>query len=109
MQQDGVERRAEDVVLVLVEGAVADAHGTRSRVPREFGNRRFGQVAPAVDPVHDLQPAVRVGLDVGDELHELVRFPVEVEVEQRLQRERRIADPGVAVVPVALAPGSLRE
>ena len=44
-----------------------------------------------------------VALEVGDELHELVRLPIEVEVVQRLERERRVADPGVAVVPVALA------
>ena len=51
--------------------------------------------------------AVLVGLEVGDELHELVGLPVEVEVVQRLQRERRVAHPRVAVVPVALAAGRL--
>ena len=43
------------------------------------------------------------GLDVGDELHELVGLPVQVQVVQRLERERRVAHPRVAVVPVALA------
>src|SRR5207247_8794991 len=42
-----------------------------------------------------------------DELHELVGLPVEVEVVQRLEGERRVADPGVAVVPVPLAARSL--
>ena len=68
---------------------------------------RLGQVAAPVDPVHDLQRAVVVGLDVGDELHELVGLPVEVEPVQRLQRERAVAHPRVAVVPVALAAGRL--
>ena len=109
MQQDRVEHRAEHVVLALVERAVADAHGAGARISGELGDRRFGEVSPAVDPVHDLQPAVTVGLDVGDELHELVGFPVEIQVVQRLQGEGRVADPGVAVVPVALAARSLRE
>ena len=103
VQQDRVEHGAEDVVLALVEGAVADAHRPRAGVAGEVVPRRLGQVAPAVDPVHDLQRAVLGRLDVGDELHELVGLPVEVEQVQRLQRERRVAHPGVAVVPVALA------
>ena len=103
VQQDRVEHRAEDVVLPLVERAVADPHRPRARVAREVVARRLGQVAPAVDAVHDLQRAVLGRLDVGDELHELVGLPVEVEPVQRLQRERRVAHPRVAVVPVALA------
>ena len=77
--------------------------GLRAGVARELVAVRLGQVAPAVDAVHDLQRAVVVRLEVGDELHELVGLPVEVEVVQRLQRERRVAHPRVAVVPVALA------
>jgi hypothetical protein len=34
------------------------------------------EIAAAVDPVHDLQRAVVVRLEVGDELHELVCLPV---------------------------------
>ena len=48
-------------------------------------------------------------LEVRDELHELVGFRVEVEEVERLQGEGRVADPGVAVVPVALASGRLRQ
>ncbi len=51
--------------------------------------------------------AVLGRFEVGDELHELVRLPVEVEPVQRLQGEGGVAHPGVAVVPVALAPGRL--
>ena len=103
VQQDRVQRGAEDVVLALVEGAVADADRARAGVAGEVVARGLGQVAAPVDPVHDLQRAVLVGLEVGDELHELVGLPVEVEVVQRLQGEGRVAHPGVAVVPVALA------
>ena len=107
VEQDRVERGAEDVVLALVEGAVADPHGLGAGVAREVVPRGLGQVAPAVDPVHDLQGAVLGRLDVGDELHVLVGFPVQVEPVQRLEREGAVADPRVAVVPVALAAGGL--
>ena len=103
VQEERVEDGAVDVVLPLVEGAVADPHRARSGVPGEVVERRLGQVAATVDPVHDLERAVVVRLDVRDELHELVRLPVEVQVVQRLQGERRVAHPRVAVVPVALA------
>ena len=106
VQQHRVERRAEHVVLALVERAVADPNRASAGVSAQTVDLRFGEVATAVDPVHDLQPAVVSALEVGDELHELVRLPVEVEEVERLQREGRIADPGVPVVPVALAAGS---
>ena len=109
VEQDRVQRRAEDVVLALVEGAVADPDRTGARVAGELVPGRLGQIAPAVDPVHDLERAVLGRLDVGDELHVLVGLPVQVEPVQRLERERAVADPGVAVVPVALAPRGLGE
>ena len=109
VQQDRVQRRAVDVVLALVEGAVADPHRARAGVAGEVIARGLGQIAPPVDPVHDLQRPVLVGLEVGDELHELLGLPVEVQVVQRLQREGRVAQPGVAVVPVALTAGRLRQ
>ena len=41
VQEDGVEGGAEDVVLALVEGAVASAHGRRASVSAEVGQRRL--------------------------------------------------------------------
>ena len=109
VQQDRVEHRPVDVVLALVERAVADADGPGAGVAGEVVPRRLGQVAASVDAVHDLQRAVLVRLEVGDELHELVGLPVEIEIVQGLQGERRVAHPGVAVVPVALAARRLRQ
>ena len=103
VQEDRIEGGAEDVVLPLVERPVPDPDGMGARIAGEVVPGRFGQVATAVDPVHDLQPAVRVRLEVGDELHEFLRLPVEVEEVERLQRERRVPDPGEPVVPVAFA------
>ena len=109
VEQDRVEHRAEDVVLPLVVGAVPDPDGLGARVPGQVVEGRLGQVAATVDPVHDLQRAVLVGLEVRDELHELVGLPVEVEPVERLQREGRVPHPRVPVVPVPLAAGRLRE
>ena len=109
MEQDRVERRPEDVVLALVEGPVADPHRVGSGVARELVARGLGEVAAPVDPVHDLERAVVVRLEVGDELHELVGLPVQIQEVQRLQREGRVADPGEAVVPVALTARRLRQ
>ena len=72
-------------------------------VARELFAQTLGEIHPAVDPVHDLQRAVLVTLQVGDELHVLVGLPIEIQEMQCLQRERRVADPSEAVVPVALA------
>ena len=109
VEQDRVEDRAVDVVLALLEGAVAGAHGLRAAVAGELGVDLLGQVAAAVDAVHDLEAAVLVGLEVGDELDELLRLPVQAEEVQRAQREARVAHPRVAVVPVALAARRLRQ
>ncbi len=63
----------------------------------------------AADPVHDLErslagTAAGGARHEGDELLGLVRAGADVE---RLDREARVADPGVAVVPVALAADGL--
>jgi hypothetical protein len=67
----------------------------------------FGEFGAAVDAVHDLERARRVavaGADVaGHELHERLRLAGEAEAEQGVDAEGGVADPDVAVVPVALA------
>ena len=76
------------------------------------GRRRSPRGRRSVDSVRSRRPSIpymicsepsSVRLDVGDELHELVGLPVEVQAVQRLEREGRVAHPRVAVVPVALA------
>src|SRR6516165_704415 len=109
VQQDRVEDCTEDVVLVLAEGGIADANRTRTRITRQVVPRRFRQVATAVNAVHDLQRAVLGRLNVGDELHELVRFQVQFKPVECLEHKRRVAHPRVAVVPVALSTGCLWE
>src|SRR5215467_9161088 len=109
MEQNRVEDRAEDVVLMLTKGGITHANRTRTCITREILPRRFGQFATAIDAVHYLQRTVLGRLDVGDELHELVRFPVQVEPVECLEHESRITHPRIAVVPVALSTGCLWE
>src|SRR5215813_10153602 len=103
MEQDRVEDGAEDVVLALTIGGIAHANRACTCVAREVVPRRFGQLATTIEAVHDLQRTVLVGLDIGNELHELVRFPVKVEPVERLEHKGRVAHPRVTVVPVALS------
>ena len=49
-----VEEHPPHVVLVLVEGAVADAHRPRVAVTGEVVERVLGEVGLAADAVHDL-------------------------------------------------------
>ncbi len=103
VQVDRIDDRPVDVVLALVVGAVADPHRPRVVVAAQVVERLLGQVALAADAVHDLQRAVLVAVEVDDELHEVVGLPVEPERVERVEGERGVAHPGVAVVPVALA------
>ena len=76
-----------------------------------MGQLVLGEVVLAGDPVHDLQRAV-AGAPPGragherDEVHGLVRARADV---QRVERQTGVADPGVAVVPVALPTHGFRE
>ena len=70
----------------------------------------LGQVAFPADAVHDLEFGLAVQVTRGNRIEDkapvLDRFPVEAEAVQRAEHERRVADPGKAVVPVAgPAPG----
>jgi len=100
---DRVEHRAPQVVLALVIGTVADTHRPRSVIAREVVELVLGELALTADPVHDLQLAVLTLGEVGDEVEEVVGLSVEAERVQRPQHEGRVADPAVAVVPVAFA------
>ena len=103
MQVDRVQQRAPDVVLLLLVGGVADPHRPRAaRSPRGGRAIVLVELALAVEAVHDLQ-LLLAGGDVGDEVEEVVGLPLEAQRQQRPQHERRVADPAVAVVPVALA------
>ncbi len=107
VQVDRVEDHAPDVVLRLLVRAVADAHRPGALVAVQVVEHVLVEVAAAVDAVDDLQVTVVTLDQVAEERDVVVGLPLEAEGVQAPQRERGVAHPGVAVVPVALAAGRL--
>ena len=100
---EGDHHLAEHVGLALVDGAVADPDRAGAGVPGQVVELALGQPAPTVHAVHDLQ-VLRVP---GHRAQQPVA-PAEGLVgvagrQQRLEGERGVAQPAVAVVPVAFA------
>ena len=104
---DAVQRLAVDVELELIGGAVADPDRARAAVARPVLERLLLEVGGAVHPVHDVQRAAVAARPLGDPVPqpaaELRRLLGEPQPQQRVDGERGVAHPGVAVVPVTLA------
>ncbi len=98
-----VEQLAEDVELELGIGPVADPHRPRAAVALEPVELHLGEQTLAANTVHDLQLARAAGRRSPQPGHVGLRLLVVAEREQRVQRQRRIAKPAEAVVPVPLA------
>src|SRR5205085_7425052 len=100
---DAVEGLTVDVELQLAGSAVADPDRGRSPVALPVVEDLLGQIAGAIDPVHDVEraAAVLVGLFVDPvakpppQRRRLVR---EAQAEEGVHRKGGIAYPGVAVV-----------
>ena len=110
---DGVDELAVDVELELVGGAVPDAHGGRAAVALPVVEDLLLEIGVAVDRVHDLErPGLALVLlaePVGQPAAERRGLLGEAEPQQRVEGERGVADPRVAVVPVAAAAELLGE
>src|SRR5262249_38534326 len=103
----GVDDLAVDVELELLRRPVADAHGPRALVALEPGYRPLAEAAVAHHAVHDLQ----VGRIAGDGAQQplapgggLVAVAAH---EEGVEDTGRVAQPAVAVVPVARAADEL--
>ena len=108
VEVDRVDQLAVDVELELVDGAVADPHRPGVAVAAQVVE--LGLVGDvAVDVVEHPQRAEVVGRavlgrvrhPVREPAHERRRLVGEAEPQQRVEAERGVADPHVAVVPVA--------
>ena len=105
---DAVQRLAVDVELQLVGGAVADPHRARAAVALPVVERLLDEVGGAVDAVHDVQrAAVAAGAlprpGPAASAPNAAASSVNPRPSSAYDREGGVADPGVAVVPVALA------
>ena len=107
-----VEQLAVHVELALAPRPVADAHGSAVTPAGEVRKVPLGEVTLTADAEHDRQVDALVHRGRSSSRHEveeLVGFVGAGGDPQRLDREAGIADPGVAVVPVALAARGLRQ
>ena len=106
VQVDSIHQFAVDVELKVAGGGVADADGAGAAVAVQMSEDLLGQVVPSVDTVHHVERAFVVLLLVGAGLHEVgegAGFGGIAEAHEGVHGEGGIANPGVAVVPVAHA------
>ena len=103
-QRQSVQRLAPDVELKLVRGGIADTDGRRVLItgqPRQLGLR---QPPGAVEGVHDLEVGGITGDRAQQPLAPCFGLVVIPGGEQCLERRGGVAQPAVAVIPVARAP-----
>src|SRR5581483_3974343 len=97
---------AVDVERELAMGVVADAHRRRAAITGEVIERELGQAVAAVDAVDDLwRAAAGTSLAAArlEPAHEGARLVGEADAQQAVDGERSVADPAIAIVPVARA------
>ena len=104
-----VHHLAEHVELTLAVGGVADANRRGAVVAGQPRDLPFGQAALAADPVHDLHLLGTAGDRAQQPLSPSLRLVVEAGIHQREQRERRVAQPAEAIVPVSAPAQLLRQ
>ena len=108
-QVQTVEHLAPHVELQLVGGGVPDPDGAAVPIPGQPRYLGLGDAPPTVEPVHDLQLVGVAGDRADQPLAPGARLLHVSRPQQRLQGERRVAQPTEAVVPVAGAAEFLRE
>ena len=99
----GVGDLAVHVELELRRGRVPDPDGLRALVPGKPSDLVLGEAPLARGPVHDLELIGRSGHRAQQPVAPSPRLLVVSEADERVQRERRVTQPAVAVVPVAHA------
>ncbi len=99
----GVDELAIDVELALPGRTVAPAHGPAALVAGQPGDFQLRQPAIAGDAVHDLQLVGVPGHCAQQPLPPCLGFLAIPGVEQGVQRQRRVAQPAMPVIPIAAA------
>ena len=102
VDQGGLEQVAVDVQLGLRGGVVADPDRARAAVAVQL-QRALGCALAAVEAVEDLQARVGELGGVEQPPEERLGLARAAQLQQGVERERRVAHPAEAVVPVALA------
>ena len=101
---------AVDVELELVRRAVSDADRLRALVAAEPGKLELGQPPLACDAVHDLEVLrVEPAIARRSQSRHVTRLFDVAGADECEQRQRRVAEPAEAVVPVPHAADPLRQ
>ena len=112
VEVDRVHELAIDVKLQLTRRVVPHPHRGRPSVTLEIWQLPLRQIHPSVDAVHDLQGSMwaPVGSRApGQEVHECGRLVLESEPQERVDAERSVPYPHVAVIPVPLPSDPFRK
>ena len=102
VDQSGLQQVAVDVELGLRRGVVADPDRARAAVAVQL-ERALWRALAAVEAVEDLQARVGQLRRVQQPPEERLGLARAAQLQERLEREGRVAHPAEAVVPVALA------
>src|SRR4051812_40115655 len=104
-----IENLAVDIELQLFGRSVSHAHGPRLLVALEPFELALVEAALAGEAVHDLEIRGIAGDGAEQPRSPLLGFPDVARVEHREEGRSRVAQPAVAVIPVARAADMLRE
>src|SRR5436309_2310686 len=108
LASSGGRNRTSGINNTEASSVLAHPHRLRALIAAQVMERLLAELVLAADAVHDLQVFLAGG-DVGDEVEEVVGLARETQRVQAPQHEGAVADPRVAVVPVALAADRLRQ
>src|ERR1700722_303472 len=105
-----VHKLAVDVSLELRNGCIADANGPRPSIPFPVIQRLLWKLRAALDREDDGAGGFRIdvfGRIISYPAHEGSGLISEADAQKGIDREGCIADPGVAVIPIASASDNL--
>ena len=105
--EDAADQFAIDVELALGMGLVADANRLRAGEPGQAVDLVFLKPALAVQAVHDLQVRRRSRGRAHQPVLPGLGLLAIAGGKQGIEAERRVADPAIAIVPVARSPDLL--
>ena len=102
--RDREDRRAIDIVLQLSMGRVADSHRSHVAIARQMRYQGLLDLRAPIDAVAGLQPQRRGRRQILNEAQIPLHGARCAQTIERLHGEISVADPAVAVVPVAGPP-----
>src|SRR5262245_15134817 len=100
---------AVNIEPTLLVSCFPDAYWPLILIPTQMIERNLVELLPAIEPIHDLQwtPLGVVAQPSFQPFDECFCFFDEPQSNKGVEGERRISQPGEAIIPVAHAPNTL--